>query len=100
MALKIMVDFQTDGATMEDLYLAKGVLKLIDQGYQEDGVETPEWVIDKINAINGETSMRNRAEIQRRLKAAKARRSAMATLDEKRKAADDEIAALEAKIKG
>ncbi len=99
MALRIVVDMETDGATMEDLYLAKGALKMIDQGYQDDQIETPEWVVDNLTAIGAEITNRNRAELQRRLKAAKARRSAIATPDEKRTRLDQEIEALEGKLK-
>lgn len=83
---------------IEDLILAKGNLTVLDAGFQELGIETPEWVTDKLNLVSAEIINRNRAELQRRLKAAKARRAALATVDEKRNALDAEIAALEQKF--
>ena len=87
-----------DGISVEDLILAKAALTTLDAGFQELGIETPEWITDKLNLVSAEIISRNRAELQRRLKAAKARRAGLATVDEKRRALDDEIAALEQKF--
>jgi hypothetical protein len=97
--LRIVIDLDQETADLENLYLAKSVLKLIDQGYQEDGVETPESIMDKLSAVSGEIVNRNRAELQKKLKMAKARRSSLATPDEKRSRLDVEIAKLEAQLK-
>lgn len=97
--LRIVIDLDHETADLENLYLAKAVLKLIDQGYQEDGVETPEAIMDKMTAITGEITNRNRAELQKKLKMAKARRSSLATPDEKRTRLDVEIAKLESQLK-
>ncbi len=97
--LRIVIDLDHENAELENLYLAKAVLKSIDQGYQEDGIETPEHIMDKMTAITGEITNRNRAEIQKKLKMAKARRSSLATPDEKRIRLDAEIASLESKLK-
>ncbi len=97
--IKINVEIDVDGATIEDLYLAKGVLNMIDKGFQDDQIETPEWIMDKVTAINSEINSRNKAELQKKLKNAKARRAALATPDEKRSKLDEEIAILEAKVK-
>lgn len=87
-----------DEIAIEDLILAKGQLASLDAGFQDLGVATPEWVSDKLTQVSAEIVNRNRAELQRQLKSAKARRAALATVDEKRASLDAEIAALEQKL--
>lgn len=87
--------FLVDDIAIEDLILARGDLAKLDAGYQELNIETPEWVTDKLALVNKEIIDRNRGELQRRLKAAKARRAGLATAEEKRAGLDAEIAALE-----
>lgn len=91
---KILVD----DITIEDLILAEEALKTLDAGFQNLGVSTPEWVTDKLGLVSSEMVQRNRAELQKRLKAAKARRAALATADEKRAKLDAEITALEQQV--
>ena len=88
-----------EAGSIEDLILCKAGLQDLDKGYQEVGVETPDWIIDGINTVSKEITDRNRAELGKRLKTAKARREALSSIDEKRKKLDDEIAALEGKLK-
>lgn len=83
---------------LEDLFIAKNQLQVIDAGYQELKLAAPEWVTDRLGEISHEITSRVRAELQRKLKAAKARRSGLMTADEKRKMLDDEINELEAKL--
>lgn len=90
-------DIETIG-TVEELLLAKAQLRTIDDGYQELKLETPEWVTDKLTEVDHEVTMRVRGELMRRLRAAKARRSALRTADEKRVDLDAEIRELEGKI--
>lgn len=98
MNAKQLQNLMADEIAIEDLILAKAALGVLDAGYQELGIETPEWVTDKLILVSNEVVNRNRAELQRRLKAAQARRASLATVDEKRKALDDEIAALKQKL--
>jgi len=90
----------TDGIDLEDLILARADLKALDEGYKETGLDTPEWVMDKLGLVSTEIVNRNRAELARALKNAKARRAALATMDEKRKALDDLITSLDQKLSG
>ncbi len=83
---------------VEELILAKAQLKTMDDGYQDLKLETPEWILDKLAETSREINNRVQGELQRRLRNAKARRSALRTADEKRKDLDDEIAALESKL--
>ena len=80
---------------VEELILMRSELQVIDVGYQELKLPTPEWVIDKLTAVNREIALRVQGELERRLKAAKARRAALRTADEKRRDLDSEIAELE-----
>jgi hypothetical protein len=86
-------------STVEELILAQNQLKIIDQGYVDLRLPTPEWVLDKMGETGHEINMRVKNELARRLKGAKARRSALRTADEKRKSLDVEIAELENQLK-
>jgi hypothetical protein len=93
-----LLSLLVDDISIEDLILAKGDLKVLDAGFQELGIDTPEWVTDKLSLVSAEVVSRNKAELMRRLKAARARRMALATPDEKRSKLEQEIAALEQKL--
>jgi hypothetical protein len=97
-SLRILIQLDPDGADVEDLYLARGVLRMVDSGYQEDGIDTPEFIVDKLNSINRELTLRNRADIERKLKLAKARRDGLKTRDERLADINAEIAKLEQKL--
>jgi hypothetical protein len=84
---------------VEELMLAREQFKLIDSGYQELKLPTPEWIMDKLGEINREITLRVRADLERQLKNAKARRAALATADEKRQLLDAQITALEETLK-
>lgn len=86
-------------SALEELFIIQNDLKVIDAGYQELKLETPDWVTEKLIEVDHEITTRSRGELMRRLKAAKARRSALKTADEKRSDLDGEIAALEEKLK-
>lgn len=85
-------------STVEELILAQNQLKVIDQGYQDLKLDTPEWVMDKMTEVGHEINSRVRNELARRLRTAKARRSALRTADEKRASLDAEISELEQKL--
>lgn len=89
---------EIEGATLEDLFVARAQLKTIDDGYQEFRADTPEWVPEYAAEIHGEIVRRVRADLTRKLKMAKARRGSLATNEEKRRGLDADIAALEAQL--
>lgn len=93
-------NFLVDNYDVEDLLMVSNDLKAIDQGYQDLGLETPEWVTDKLGEVAREVTIRIRSDLQRQLRAAKARREALATRDEKREKLDAQIAALEKQVSG
>ena len=82
-----------------DLILAKSQLATIDAGYQDLKIETPEWVLNQLGAVDAQITAQVRGQLQARLRAAKARRSNLATMSEKRAAADAEIKELEDRLK-
>ena len=84
--------------SVEELILAQNQLKIIDAGFQELKLEPPDWVLEKLSETGHEINMRVKGELMKRLKSAKARRSALRTADEKRKDLDAEIAELESKL--
>jgi hypothetical protein len=98
MSAKQLQSLLIDDVTVDDLILARANLTSLSQGYQEIGVDTPEWVSDKLILVTEEITKRNRTELQRQLKQAKTRRSALATADEKRQALDAMISELEKKL--
>ena len=87
-----------DVETVEDLFLVKRDLNTMDAGFQELGLDTPEWISEKQLAVGAEITSRVRAELQRQLKTSRARRSNLATADEKRLLLDSKIADLEKKL--
>lgn len=97
--LTITVDVEVEKiGTIEELILLQAQLRTIDNGFQEFQLDTPEWVTDKIMEVSHEINTRIKGELMRRLRQAKARRSALRTADEKRGDLDREISELEAKI--
>jgi hypothetical protein len=98
--IKIQMLVVEDVQSVDELILARRDLKALLDGYQEMGMDTPEWVEDKMLAVQAEIDVRIRADLQKRLKTAKARRAALATADEKRARLDTDIAELEKKLGG
>lgn|SRR5574343_412782 len=98
MRAKQLQNILTDNLTVEDLILAKSDLSIIDSGFQTMNMESPEWVTNKLSDVSGEITNRVRADLQKQLRAAKARREALATPDEKRKALEARIEALEKQL--
>lgn len=98
MNAKQLQSFLVDEIQVEDLVLARAQLTALDVGYQDLGIETPEWVTDKLAQVNREVVNRNRDELERRLKAAEARRAGLATAEEKRQSLDAEIKGLKEKL--
>uniref|UniRef100_A0A6M3Y5V9 Uncharacterized protein n=2 Tax=viral metagenome TaxID=1070528 RepID=A0A6M3Y5V9_9ZZZZ len=83
---------------MEDLILAKAGLGTIANSCQEEGMDTPEWVVDKLTLVSAEITNRNRADLQKRLRMLRAQEMADATPSERRRKRAQEIAELEKKL--
>jgi len=85
-------------ASLEDLVLAHVTLGQVVSGYKDLGVEVPDGLTGLAKDIKREVDERVRSDKDRKLKTMKARRSALATPDEKRARLDEEIAALEKEL--
>jgi len=83
---------------LNDLFLERERLKVIDVGYTELDLDTPEEVLCLLSEINQEIKSRIRGELERKLRVAKMRREALKTQSEKRNDADREIEELEKKL--
>lgn len=88
-----------DRNNIDTLIMAKVSLQGLYGGYDDSGVEVPEWIVDGINALVREINGRNRAALEATLKKMLASREALATVTEKRKMLDEDIKALESKLK-
>ena len=92
--------FLIDENMMEDLILAKAALSVIANGCQEEGMEIPEWVVDKLTMVSSEITNRNRADLQKRLRMLKAQAMADLTPGDRRRKREQAIAELEKKLVG
>lgn len=98
MGIRIAIELNTEGADLTDLILTRAVLRQIDQGFQEEEIETPEIITDKLSEISAEITNRNRADLMKRLRLAKQRRESFSSREEKAKKLDEDIAKLEGKL--
>lgn len=67
--------------------------------YGEHKLPTPEWLAENREALRREVTSRHRDMLESRLKEVRARREALATVEEKRGKLDDEEAQLIAALK-
>ena len=89
---------EIEETNLESLMILKNQLKIVDDGYQELNIDTPEWVLDKLLAATSEINTRTRAELQRQLRAEEARVAALTPRDERLKDAKAKVEALKAKL--
>ncbi len=92
----IIGDLETNN--IDTLVMAKVNLQNLYSGYDQSGVDAPEWVIDGINTLSREIDSRNRAALQVNLKKLEASHEALAPAGEKRKKMADQIKTLKAKL--
>lgn len=83
---------------VEDLMIAKSQLAIIDAGYTELKLETPEWVTNRLSEVTREILARVRAERERRLRELESRATALKPRSEVRKDVQKEIEALKAQL--
>lgn len=95
---KFLKTVAAEDLNMEDLFLAKGSLITIIDGFREQEEDAPEWAVEQLTFIERTISTRLLESRMRRLKTLKAQRAAMGTPEEKRGKLDDSIAALEKKL--
>jgi hypothetical protein len=90
--------FKVKNNTIEDLIAVRGDLKNLAANFNDMSLEVPEWLSEKITEVEMEVKSLSKAEKLATLRKLKAQSSALMSRDEKRKAIDDQIAALEASI--
>ncbi len=96
MDIRSLKNFQVHGNDVDELIAVEADLKTLAQTYAGRNLEIPEWVNEKLGAIDIEIKTLVRAERQAKIKKMKAQRSALMTPDEKRQRLDAEIAEEEA----
>lgn len=94
--LKLLVIADVDDTS--ELILIQNQLKILDAGYQELKISTPEFVLEKLAQVNAAIYNSVKAQLAHRLKHATARREALRTADEKRNSLDAEIAELNSQL--
>ena len=85
---------------VDEMIELKAAADLLEKGYKDAGLPVPEYVTEGQKNLTREIASRTRAELERALKSAKAKRESLKSAEEKRLAADKEIAELEAKLGG
>ena len=99
--MKVIINIKAivaEDTQLEDLFVVKSQLLTMDSGYRDLKLDSPDWITNKLDEVVREINGRVRAELTRRLKAAKSRHAALKSRDERRKDAEAEIAELEAKL--
>ena len=81
--------------TVAELILAKAQLEIIDSGYKDMKLESPDWIASKLEETKREIEVRVRAAQMRKLNKLKSQRQALRTPTEQRKDVESEIAVLE-----
>ena len=79
----------------EELVALSGFGRALENEYNELKLDAPEWLPNQQKAVRRELKARNAEAIANKLRSAKARLETLKSPDEKRKAVEDEIAALE-----
>lgn len=88
--------FSATKYTLEDLIALSAFAKALHAEFAVYSAQSPEWLTRALKDVPSAVRERCRAEIERKLSAAKSRRASLKTADERRKEADAEIAELEA----
>jgi len=84
---------------LDELIDLRARLRSIDQGYSEEKADTPEYIVDALAQTSTRITNQTKAELQRKRKLAIAKRSSLATRDERKAQLDQEIAAYDEKLK-
>jgi hypothetical protein len=88
---------RTDSLTqVEDIVSYLALAKAVRKEFEEHAslVEAPEWLDNLVRSLNRELKVKTADVLEKRLREAQARRESLKTAEERRKAADEEIARL------
>lgn len=81
-----------DRIDMDDAVALLAFGRTVVKTYEENSLETPEWLKESIAQLEREVKARRRDNLERALKNARARRDSLKTAEEKRATLDEEIA--------
>lgn len=98
MDMRILSAFTPQAAGIDQLVAVRADLKLLVSSYAETGVPCPGWITEKLDTVEAQIKVTVVAQKKALLLKLQARRSQLATPDEKRKALDEEIAAMEKEL--
>lgn len=90
--------FSSTKYLLEELLVLSAFQRSVKGEYNATGIDIPDWLEQSGRAIAASIKERVRDELERKLASAKARRASLKTADERRKEADEEIAAITAKL--
>ena len=90
--------FSSTKYSLDELLVLSAFQRSVRVEYESTGIDVPDWLEQSGRAISAAIKERVRDELERKLASAKARRASLKTADERRKEADEEIAALTAKL--
>jgi len=90
--------FSSTKYSLDELLALSAFQRSVRQEYESVWIDVPDWLDQSGRAILTAIKDRVRDELERKLASAKARRASLKTADERRKEADEEIAALTAKL--
>lgn len=91
-------DLDKDRLDLEELVTFSNLARTLRIEYEALGVEVPEWLDNRTRELRREVKTRQADAIEKRIREAKSRLSALATPDEKRAALKAEIDRLEALV--
>lgn len=86
--------------SIDELVIANAYLGVLADRIHENGHDVPSVVKDEAKAVQRELTERLRDDKERRLQVLRSRKEALLTLPERRKAVEEEIAALETELNG
>lgn len=84
--------------SVPELIVAQAFLGVLNDRIKGNGHEVPQEYKQELNAVSRELDERLQADREKQLAVLQARRANLMTMDEKRKALDDEIAKLNATL--
>jgi hypothetical protein len=84
MSAAYLKNLDSKTASNEDLILANFQMEVLENGYIEFDLETPAWLLDKLEAVDTELAARRLAEIKRQMREAQNELDELKTKAEKR----------------
>ena len=96
--LDLLKNFNAERMDLTELVALAAFGDSVSAKFKESGVDAPEWLDVNRASLTREIKSRNADRLSAKLRSAKARLETLKTPDEKRKATEDEIAQLTARL--